>query len=440
MKPVLQVALDFLELRRALELAAEAVRGGATWLEAGTPLIKSAGLDSVRELRRAFPKLTIVADLKTMDAGRVEMEAAAKAGANVGTVLGTASESTIVECIEVGRHYGLDIHVDLLNVPGPEGLARKCEEWGAHHLGIHMPIDDQMRGKTPTDLLRRVRAATRLPIAVAGGLNSETVVEALEAGADILIVGGAITKAADAEKATRTIIRAIETRERFATDLYKRGASDEEIRKILLTVSTPNVSDAQHRSGELPGIVSMNPGHKAAGPAVTVRTAPGDWSKPVVAIEKAAAGSVIVIDAGGIPPAVWGELASHSCLRKGVAGVVIEGAIRDIDEIRRMRFPAWARHITPTAGEPKGFGEIGVAIRVGGVEIAPGDWIAADDSGVVRIPRAKAVEVANRAMNVLEGENRLREEIHKKGTLSEVAELEKWEKEIGDRAKGGPRH
>jgi len=435
MKPVLQVALDFLELKRALELAAEAVRGGAQWLEAGTPLIKSAGLDAIRELRRAFPKHVIVADLKTMDAGRIEMEAAAKAGANIGTVLGTASESTIIECIEVGRHYGMDIHVDLLNVPDAPGLAQKCEEWGAHHVGIHMPIDDQMRGKTPTELLRKVRAATRLPIAVAGGLNSETVVDALEAGADILIVGGAITKAADAEKATREMLKVIETRAKVSTSLFKRGSSDEEIRRILGAVSTPNVSDAMHRSGELPGLPSVNTGLKAAGPAFTVRTAPGDWAKPVRAIQEAAPGDMIVIDAGGITPAVWGELASHSCLRKGVAGVVIHGAIRDIDEIRKMKFPAWATHITPTAGEPKGFGEMQVAIRIGGVDIAPGDWIAGDDSGVVRIPRAKAVEIANRAMNVLEAENRLREEIHKKGTLSEIVELEKWEKEIGDRTK-----
>ena len=233
MKPVLQVALDFLELRRALELAAEAVRGGAHWLEAGTPLIKSAGLDAVRELRRAFPRHTIVADLKTMDAGRIEMEAAAKAGANVGTVLGSASESTIIECIEVGRHYGMDIHVDLLNVPDPAALARKCEEWGAHHVGIHMPIDDQMRGRTHAELLGLVRAATRLPIAVAGGLNSETVVDVLEAGGDILIVGGAITKATDAEKATRDILHAIESREKVPTSLFKRGTSEEEIRQIL---------------------------------------------------------------------------------------------------------------------------------------------------------------------------------------------------------------
>lgn len=434
MKPVLQVALDFLELKRALELAAEAVRGGADWLEAGTPLIKSAGLDAVRELRRAFPKHTIVADLKTMDAGRIEMEAAAKAGANVGTVLGTASESTIIECIEVGRHYGMDVHVDLLNVPDPAGLAKKCEEWGAHHVGIHMPIDDQMRGKMPMDLLRTVRAATRLPIAVAGGLNSETVVDVVEAGGDILIVGGAITKATDAAKAARDIRSAIDTRAKVSTELFKRGASEDDIRKILLTVSTPNVSDAMHRSGDIPGLESRVHGLKAAGPAYTVRTAPGDWSKPVRAIEMAKPGDFIVIDAGGITPAVWGELASHSCLRKAVAGVAIHGAIRDIDEIRKMRFPAWATHVTPTAGEPKGFGEMQVAIRIHGVEIAPGDWIAADDSGVVRVPRQKAVEIANRAMNVLEAENRLREEIHKKGTLSEVVELEKWEKEIGDRA------
>ncbi|NUN49854.1 MAG: orotidine 5'-phosphate decarboxylase [Candidatus Brocadiae bacterium] len=433
MEPVLQVALDFLELRRALELAAEAVRGGAQWLEAGTPLIKSAGLDAVRELRRAFPKHTIVADLKTMDAGRIEMEAAAKAGASVGTVLGTASESTILECIEAGRHHGLDIHVDLLNVPDPAGLARKCEEWGAHHLGIHMPIDDQMRGHSPTELLKLVRAATRLPIAVAGGLNSETVVDALEAGADILIVGGAITKAQDAEKATREILQAAATRKKIATTLFKRGTTDDDLRTILLTVSTPNISDAMHRSGELPGVNSVNPGFRRAGPAVTCRTAPGDWSKPVRAIDEARPGDMIVIDACGLTPAVWGELASHSCMNKGVAGVVIHGAIRDIDEIRRMQFPAWATHITPTAGEPRGFGELQVAINIRGVEIRPGDWIAADDSGVVRIPRAHAIETANRAMNVLEAENRLREEIGKKGTLAQVVELERWEKEIGDR-------
>ena len=78
MKLILQVALDFLNLGRALKIAEAAVAGGADWLEAGTPLIKSEGLDSVRALKKNFPGLPIVADLKIMDAGRIEAEAAFK--------------------------------------------------------------------------------------------------------------------------------------------------------------------------------------------------------------------------------------------------------------------------------------------------------------------------------------------------------------------------
>ena len=79
--PILQVALDFANLSQALRVAEEAVAGGAQWLEAGTPLIKSEGLATVRELKKRFPDHTIVADMKTMDAGRVEVEMAAQAGA-----------------------------------------------------------------------------------------------------------------------------------------------------------------------------------------------------------------------------------------------------------------------------------------------------------------------------------------------------------------------
>jgi len=88
--------------------------------------------------------------------------------------------------------------------------------------------------------------------------------------------------------------------------------------------------------------------------------------------------------------------------------------------------------VTPTAGEPKGFGEINVPIKIGNVPILPGDWIVGDESGVVRIPKARAVEIANRAMDVLEKENRLRGEIRAGGTLAKITELIKWEKAISE--------
>ena len=77
-------------------------------------------------------------------------------------------------------------------------------------------------------------------------------------------------------------------------------------------------------------------------------------------------------------------------MSKGVVGVVIDGAIRDVEDIARIHFPAFAKFITPTAGEPRGFGEINTPIICGGQKIRPGDWIVADDSGVVVIPQEKA--------------------------------------------------
>ena len=193
--------------------------------------------------------------------------------------------------------------------------------------------------------------------------------------------------------------------------------------------STPNISDAAHRKGAMVGIHPvLGPGVKMVGRAVTVRTVNGDWAKPVEAIDIAKPGEVIVVDAQGGTTAIWGELASWSCKVKGIAGVVIDGAVRDVPDIIEMGFPAFARHRASHAGEPKGHGEIGAEIVCGGQTVRTGDWIIGDASGVVVVPQERAVEIANRAVNVYETENRLREEIRRGSTLSKQLELEKWEK------------
>lgn len=427
MTPILQIALDFLDLPRAVSVAEEALAGGVDWIEAGTPLIKSEGLEAVRTLRRRWPDRMIVADLKTMDAGRFEMESAAKAGASVAGVLGAASDATIVECIEVARNYGLKIIVDMIEIADVVGRARQVEEMGADYVGIHTAIDQQMQGKDSLAMVQAVKEAVNIPVAVAGGINSETAAEAARAGADIIVVGGAIIKAADAAEAARQIRRAADSGKPVTTTLYKR-ATAENVREVFEQVSTANITDAMHRSGSLPGLKPVFAGLRLAGPAVTVRTAPGDWAKPVEAIDHAGPGDVLVIDAGGAGPAVWGELATHSARERGLAGVVIHGALRDTTEIRELAFPAFASLVTPAAGEPKGFGEIGAPVVIAGMKIFPGDWLVGDDDGLVVVPKARAAEVANRAMDVLERENRLRVEIQNGSTLSQVAYLEKWEK------------
>ncbi len=424
---VLQLALDLMQTGRAVPIARESVAGGADWLEVGTPLIKSEGAESIRTLRREFPGVKIVADTKTMDVGSLEVEIVVKAGADIVTVLGLSDDSTIEEAVSAARKYGAEIMVDMINVPDKVRRSKEAEALGVSYVCLHMGIDQQMRGEDPPmDILKRIVSETSIPVAVAGGITAETAGMYVEAGAQVIIVGGGIMKTADITAATAAV-KAAMGGAKIDTGL-SRKYGENELFEAFSKVSTCNISDAFHKRGVMIGITPrIRSGQRMAGRALTVQTVNGDWAKPVEAIDRAQKGDVIVIDAGGSPVAVWGELASHSAVMMGVVGVVIDGAIRDIDDIKVMDFPAFSRSVAPNAGEPKGYGGIGMEISVGGQMVRTGDWIIGDESGIVVVPKEKAVEVANRALDVHERENRTREEITRGSTLSKVNELSKWE-------------
>jgi 3-hexulose-6-phosphate synthase/6-phospho-3-hexuloisomerase len=429
MKIILQVALDLLNADRAFSIAAEAVKGGAEWIEAGTPLIKSEGMEIIRQLKERFPSHTIVADMKTMDTGAFETEMATKAGADIIVILGAADTDTIKEAVRSARNYGSKIMVDLLGVPNPIQRAKEIEKLGIDYLCIHVGIDQQMTGQHPLKLVRGIVKNTSIPIAVAGGLNTETIAAIVDAGASIIIVGGAITKAKNVTQATKTITQAIQGKT-IKTDLFKKYDRSQ-LYEAFSKVSTPNISDAMHRKGAMIGIRPITQGFHIVGQALTVRTLDGDWAKPIEAIDKARKGQILVIDVNGGSTAVWGELATWSGKKKGLTGVVIDGAARDLDDLLTIKFPIFCRSIVSNAGEPKGFGEIGAEINCGGQSVRSDDWIVGDDSGVVVIPQEQAQEIANRALDVKEHENRIREEIKQGGSLGSVLHVKKWEKKIG---------
>jgi len=425
-KAVLQVALDILELKRALQIAQESLDGGADWIEAGTPLIKSEGMQAIRSIRDRFPDTIIVADMKVADTGALEVEMAAKAGANVVCILADADDSVIAETVRAASLYGIRILADLINVNDPVIRALKLETMGVDIICAHAGIDQQMMGKSSLELLADLAGQVHIPLAVAGGIDAKSAGLAVQCGADIVIVGGHIVRSADVTMSTKRIRAAIDNR---LVQPVEKKSPDEEIRSLLLQVSAPNVTDAMHRKGAMSGIISICGNVKMVGRAVTVQTFAGDWAKPVEAIDVARKNEVIVINNDGATHvAPWGELATLSCVKKEISGVVIDGAVRDVDDIRLMKYPLFAKSVVPNAGEPKGFGEINAEIQCGGQYVRPGDWIIGDESGVVVIPRERAYEIARRALEVRKNEERIREEIRRGSTLSEVAELIKWEK------------
>lgn len=201
----LQLALDFSVLKKAVA-AAQKAAPYCDWIEAGTPLIKSEGLEAVRMLKMRFPNKTIVADMKTMDTGAFETGLAAEAGADVSTVCGAADISTIKGAIEEGRRRRIAVAVDLINVP--------IEKWKVidalkpDYICLHVGIDQQHEGVDPLKLLKKLKVKSKR--IVAGGINAQSAPEVVRAGAEVVIVGGAITKAIDPAKAAKEIKAAME--------------------------------------------------------------------------------------------------------------------------------------------------------------------------------------------------------------------------------------
>jgi 4-hydroxy-4-methyl-2-oxoglutarate aldolase len=142
------------------------------------------------------------------------------------------------------------------------------------------------------------------------------------------------------------------------------------------------------------GIRPLWPGMlRVAGPAYTVRCVPGDNLMVHAAIYRAAPGDVIVVEAGDVDYAVAGGNVCAVAQRRGVAGFVVDGVIRDVAEARERGFPVLARGIIPIPGAKDRLGALGGPVRVGGVDVQPGDIVVGDEEGVVVVPAARAAAV-----------------------------------------------
>ncbi|MEV6034780.1 RraA family protein [Nonomuraea sp. NPDC052116] len=164
----------------------------------------------------------------------------------------------------------------------------------------------------------------------------------------------------------------------------------------LAALPTANIGDAMDRLGVLDSrIRPIWPGARVAGRAFTIWTRSGDNALIHQALDVVEPGDVIVVNGGGDESrALIGELIGQRAKNKGVAGFVIDGAVRDADGLGEMGMPVFARAVTPAGPYKNGPGHLGRTVAVGGVAVAPGDLILGDADGVVVVPLAEAERVA----------------------------------------------
>lgn len=202
----------------------------------------------------------------------------------------------------------------------------------------------------------------------------------------------------------------------FAINTHKHSVSNATLKKFA-KLAVANISDVMSRTN---GTVDLRPFHKGGrilGRAFTVKTAPGDNLMVHKAIDMAAPGDVIVVDAGGAQRnAIIGEIMSTLAASKKIAGFVIDGPIRDVDSLGKSSFPVFARSISHRGPYKEGPGEINVTVSVDGMVVHPGDIIVGDYDGVFAIRPEIADELAALVMAVEKKEKDILKQIAK-GTL-----------------------
>lgn len=196
--------------------------------------------------------------------------------------------------------------------------------------------------------------------------------------------------------------------------LKRASAVPLDLAKAFNAVPVANVSDSMARMTATGSRLRPYHGNaRLAGPAITVKTRPGDNLMFHKALDMAQPGDVIVVDAGGdLTNSMMGELMAHHAAKIGVAGIVIDGAIRDLDEIRKLGLPVYAAGVTHRGPYKDGPGEINVPVAIDGMVVMPGDLIIGDEDGVVCVPQQQAASVLEAAKAKQAAELRELESIH----------------------------
>ncbi len=185
------------------------------------------------------------------------------------------------------------------------------------------------------------------------------------------------------------------------------GVSEALVAKFRLLPSA-NVSDVMSRmAAGGPDLRPFHAGGKLCGSAFTVKTRPGDNLMIHKAFDMAEPGDVIVVDGGGdTTNALVGELMLSHAIKRGLGGLVLSGAVRDLDWIQRTNFPVYASGVTHRGPYKDGPGEINVPVALAGMVIRPGDLVLGDADGVVCVPRDEADAVGEAAQKKAEAEGR----------------------------------
>src|SRR5882762_5224452 len=198
--PVIQIALDYATIEEAIAMAGIGIKAGVDWLEVGTPLIVSQGVQTIGKLKRAYPNYPVLADYKTMDSGGKNVMLTQQQGGQVMTVCGNAPDETVQAAVRASKESGVWVVVDLIGVKNVGARARQCEQWGVNMVYLHYGADQRRADgkRDSTQWIDEVMGAVSktFPIGV-GTFDAEDGVRAVAKGASLVAIGHPVISGAN---------------------------------------------------------------------------------------------------------------------------------------------------------------------------------------------------------------------------------------------------
>ncbi len=189
---MLQLSLDWLTIESAIETIRE-LEDLVDIAEVGTPMIFDYGLDAVKMIKDSFPQMTVLADMKIMDAGKLETKMAGERKADIVTVMAAANNMTILSSIDEAHSLGIKVMVDLLGVSDNVKRAIELDRMGADYICLHTAYDIKSNPKRPVeDLVEIGKVLQKSKTAIAGGITLKNLESIMTGSPDIVIVGGGI--------------------------------------------------------------------------------------------------------------------------------------------------------------------------------------------------------------------------------------------------------
>jgi len=366
----ISATIHVFHLENALFCAEQCVVGEVDFLEISNLLLKNVGLHCIKFFRERFPDMSFIVDAKSLQPEEQEWEAIAKAGAHSITISAAISPEHLQTSLQLAKQYNLETILDF----------RGCN----HDLlvqQIHLAnqtdkiiLEGDSSQSNIEILLQQITSHTNTPIIMHHLADEQEMSQIFTLGAqqiNLLFHESNFRTAKETVQNIKTLLKPLEKEADFIRDW--KTFHEQTLQNKLNQITPTQISEVYEKPIYLEKVYPLLRFTRIAGKAYTIKVWPGDHKTVEQALLHIPEKSIVLIDAGGSGPAVWGAIATEIAIKQNITAAIIYGSMTEVNHSRSKNFPCYMTSIHAMTTNKEGMAQINIPIQIGNVTIHPGD-------------------------------------------------------------------